>query len=125
MIHISHDNGKTFDYDPRDTILFRLNIYSVTSKNEFTNILTQPVYLKWDTDNSIYPKYFDLSEHNLVIDDKVLISFEFFDNVSMRSNIRFNGTIFGADTYIRSASQGSWKRQFNSVGIFVDAVVKN
>ena len=124
MINFSLDGGKTFvdNIEGQDTMLFRLNLYNVNSRNEFENILTQPVYIKWDTNNKVYLKEFDISEHNLVIENKTLLTLEFFDDISARSNIRFNGTIFGPDTYIRNSSQDSWQKRFNSVGIFVEAI---
>jgi len=125
MIYLTLDDGKTYveGKEVRDTMLFRLNLYKVTSKNEFENILTQPVFIKWNTDNYDYLKKIDILEHNLVIENKVLLTLEFFDDVYARSTIRFNGSLFGPNTYIRSTSQGSWKKQSNSVGIFVEAIM--
>jgi len=125
MIHFTFDDGKTYieGSEVRDTMLFRLNLYNVMSKNEFKNILTKPVFIKWNTDNHYYIKNIDISEHNLVIENKVLLTLEFFDDVSARSTIRFNGSFFGPDSYIRSTSQGSWKKKSNSVGIFVEAIM--
>ena len=125
MIDFTFDNGKTYveGKEVRDTMLFRLNLYNVTSKNEFENIMTQPVFIKWNTDNFEQLKKIDISEHNLVIENKVLLTLEFFDDVSARSIIRFNGSFFGPNSYIRSTSQGNWKKQSNSVGIFVEAIM--
>jgi len=122
MFEVS-DNGRNIGLTTgQDTMLLRINLYHVNSRNEFENILTQPVYIKVDGDNNYYLKKFDISEHNLVIDSKVLLTLEYFDEVFTRTKIRINGTFFGPDSYVRRTSQGSWQKLSGSLGIFVETL---
>jgi len=117
-----------------DTLHFRVNLYRINSKDEFENILTKPIYItykpyKWEdrkTDKIIssYPVEFDLSEHQLVIDGKSLITVEFYSDIPP-NRVWFRCHLRGPDTYFRETSQGNLhKYSMNaSVGLGVRAKV--
>ena len=119
-----------------DTLHFRVNLYRVNSKDEFENILTKPIYItyspyKWedrrtekkDSIMSSHPIEYDISEHQLVIDSKSLITLEFYSDLPPNKLwIRYH--LRGPDTYFRSTSQGKFQKYPNaSVGLSVRAKV--
>ena len=100
-----------------DTLHFRVNLYRVNSKGEFENILTKPIYIKYkpykmeerkeDKIITSHPVEFDISEHQLVIDSKSLITVEFYSDVPPNRAL-FNAHLRGPDTYFRATSQGKF-----------------
>jgi hypothetical protein len=120
-----------------DSLRFRVNVYRFNSKDEFENILTKPVYItykpyNWDDEKtkttkdsiiSAHPVEFDLSEYQLVIDSKSLITLEFYDDVPQR--IMFRENLIGPGTYAKATSQGKfYKFPLNaSMGLSVRAKV--
>ena len=101
-----------------DTLRFRVNLYRINSKDEFENVLTKPIYItykpyKWEdrkTDKIIssHPVEFDISEHQLVIDSKSLITVEFYSEVPP-NRVWFRCHLRGPNTYFRGTSQGKFQ----------------
>ena len=105
-----------------DTLYFRVNLYRVNSKDEFENILTKPIYItykpykyedrrteKKDSILSSHPVEFDISEHQLVIDSKSLITVEFYSDVPS-NRVMIRGHLTGPDIYFRATSQGKFQK---------------
>ena len=117
-----------------DTLYFRVNLYRINSNDEFENILTKPIYItykpyKWEErkeDRIInsHPVEFDISEHQLVIDSKSLITVEFYSDVPP-NRVWFRCHLRGPNTYFRGTSQGKFQKYPTnaSVGLGVRAKV--
>ncbi len=117
-----------------DTLCFRVNLYRVNSKDEFENILTKLIYItykpyKWEDRKaekiiSSHPVEFDISEHQLVIDSKSLITIEFYSDVPP-NRVWFRCHLRGPNTYFRATSQGKFQKYPTgaSVGLGVRAKV--
>ena len=110
----------------QDTILYRVNLYNIESKNDFENILIQPIYFKSKVNNNqyFYRLEFDISEYNLVIENKTLLSLEYFTDVSATMGIASSKK--GPASYTRGTSQGYWENTHMSLGVSVKAkIIKN
>jgi hypothetical protein len=112
-----------------DTLRFRVNLYRVNSKGKFENILTKPIYINYkayDFRNrsekekaiSSHPVEFDISEHQLVIDSKSLITLEFYSEVP--NKVWFRGIMRGPPTYFRVVSQGKFYKYSMNVSMGLD-----
>ena len=109
-----------------DILYFRVNLYRVNSKDEFENILTKPIYItykpyKWEDRKedkiiSSHPVEFDISEHQLVIDSKSLITVEFYSDVPP-NRVWFRGHLRGPNTYFRATSQGKFQKYPTNVSV--------
>ena len=121
-----------------DTLRFRVNLYRINSKDEFENILTRPIYItykpyKWedrkdknknDSVISSHPVEFDISEHQLVIESKSLITLELYFDMPPNWTL-FSSHLTGPDTYFRVTSQGKFSKfpMNGSAGLGVRAKV--
>jgi hypothetical protein len=133
-IYDEKTKSRVFSKAEIDTLRFRVNLYRVNSKDEFENILTKPIYItykpyKWEErkDDKIissHPVEFDISEHQLVIDGKSLITVEFYSDVPP-NRVWIRCHLRGPDTYFRATSQGKFNKYPTnaSVGLGVKAKV--
>ena len=109
----------------QNTILYRLNLYNIKSKNDFENFLIQPIYLKSkvNNNNSFVLLEFDISEYQIVIENESLLTLEYFTDVSAAMGIA--SSFKGSASYIRKTSQGDWKNMNTSLGVTVKAKIMN
>ena len=106
-----------------DTIFYRLNIYEAKGKNNFENILREPIYVnftKKDIHNSSLQ--IDLQEQNIVVEGSFLVTLEHVRELGDR------GILFPASlkqkTYYRKTSQGNWKTVPIGISLSVTADVE-
>jgi hypothetical protein len=104
-------------------VTYKLNLYRVKSKNDFENILTQPIHIRLHTDNfSIMSGlWLNISEYNLVIDGKTLITLECINDPPQ--GLYFASTSKGADSYLKRTSQGKWEKLPHGLAVFVRAKI--
>ena len=108
LLNISvRDNGKQYMKGERsDSVFYRLNIYKVTSDNEFVNEQSFPVYIRFLAKNSFDIVEIDLSHYNLVVEGKTLVAIEYISDDSRLMHFRSN-LIGGTSSYIRPTSQAN------------------
>jgi hypothetical protein len=87
--------------------------------------MIQPIYLKSKVNNnkSYVQLEFDISEYHLFIENKTLLSLEYFTDVSAAMGIV--GSRKGPTSYTRKTSQGDWKNIQMSLGVTVKAKIMN
>jgi hypothetical protein len=93
-----------------DTIFYRLNIYEVRGKNEFENILREPIYvnvLKKDIKKNTLQ--IDLASRNIVVDGNFLVTLEHIKDVGEGNSLSVLFPVsLKQKTYYRKTSQGDW-----------------
>jgi len=106
-----------------DTIFYRLNIYEERKKNDFENILTEPIYvaaLKEDLLNGSLQ--IDLTERNIIVNGSFLVTLEFIKDLGD------GGLLFPLSleqrTYFRKTSQGNWETSPWGISLSVIANVE-
>jgi len=105
-----------------DTIFYRLNIYKVTDKKEFENILQKPIYVNIPKDKIKGKLEIDLIPYNLIVDGDFLVTLEHVKNLG-KGGLYFCVGLAGK-TYIRRTSQGDWDTSPIGISISVDAMVE-
>ena len=94
-----------------DTVFYRLNIYEVRGKNEFENILREPIYvnvLKKDILKNTLQ--IDLVAQNIVVDGNFLVTLEHIKDVGEDNTLSVLFPVsLKQKTYYRKTSQGSWE----------------
>ena len=90
-----------------DTVFYRLNIYSVISKDNFVNILKEPVYIKISKELLKDEVQIDLQEKNIIVDGDFLVTLEHIKDLGSGS-LNFCARLM-EKTYFRTTSQGEWK----------------
>lgn len=91
-----------------DTIFYRLNIYEVKEKNNFENILVEPIYViasKEDIFNGSIKV--DLTGYNVVVNGNFLVTLEHIRDLG-NGGLWFP-TSLKQKTYYRKTSQGKWE----------------
>ena len=101
-----------------DTIFYRLNIYKANGKNDFENILREPIYIKLPKESVKDEIEIDLQEKNIVVDGNFLVSLEHVKNLGP-GNLYFCAGLSNK-TYFRKTSQGKWETA--PVGISISVV---
>lgn len=101
-----------------DTIFYRLNIYKANGKNDFENILREPIYIKLPKNSVKDEIEIDLQAKNIVVDGNFLVSLEHVKNLGP-GNLYFCAGLSNK-TYFRKTSQGKWETA--PVGISISVV---
>lgn len=102
-----------------DTVFYRLNVYKPAGKNQFENILQQPVYINLTKEAIKKRTAIDLSKYNIVTDGDFLVTLEHVRNLG-KGGLYFRCR-FIAKTYYKKTSQGNWGSIPIGLGITVEA----
>lgn len=105
-----------------DSIFYRLNIYKVTGKMNFENILTNPVYINLPKDKVKEEIQIDLQDQHIVIDGDFLVTLEHVKDLGS-GYLYFCASLMDR-TFYRETSQGEWKTVPVGISISVDADVE-
>lgn len=109
-------------YCTYDTIFYRLNIYKVSGKMDFENILREPIYLKIPKESVKDEIQIDLQSKNIVVDGDFLITLEHVKDLG-NGYLHFCAGITDK-TYYRLTSQGKWETSPFGISISVIADVE-
>ncbi len=105
-----------------DTIFYRLNIYQPKGKNNFENILEQPIYLNLPKASVKETILLDITSKRIFVEGNFLVTLEHVKNLGD------GGLYFCAGlshkTYFRKTSQGNWNTVPVGVSIYVIADVE-
>ena len=103
--------GNTYD----DSILFRINIYSMNNELPGENILSEPVYAVSNIKKGIFTV--NLEKYNLYVENDFLVALEWLQQIGEKE-LRFGMGLKGK-SFMRTSSQGDWDRfPMGSIGIF-------
>lgn len=105
-----------------DSIFYRLNIYKPVGKNNFENILTQPVYIKLQKKDIKETIEINLEDKNIYINENFLVTLEHVKNMG-DGNLYFCAGMM-RKTYFRKTSQGIWETVPIGISISVLADVE-
>jgi hypothetical protein len=103
--------GNSYD----DSILFRINIYSMNNGVPGENILTEPIYVNTDIKKGILT--INIEEYNLYVDNDFMVALEWLEERGEK-DVRFGIGLKGK-SFMRAAPEGEWDRfPLGSIGIF-------
>ncbi|MDH6341923.1 hypothetical protein M2480_000586 [Parabacteroides sp. PFB2-12] len=91
-----------------DTIFYRLNIYEVKEKNNFENILVEPIYVIASKEDILNGSLkIDLTGYNVVVNGNFLVTLEHIRDLG-NGGLWFPMSL-KQKTYHRKTSQGKWE----------------
>lgn len=102
-----------------DSVFYRLNIYKLAGKNQFENILQQPIYINLSKDEIKSRKAIDLSKYNIVTEGDFLVTLEHVRHLG-KGGLYFRCR-FPAKSYFKKTSQGKWGSAPLGMGMTVEA----
>lgn len=105
-----------------DSVVYRVNVYEQRGELDFVNILSKPIYIKFNKNMIKGTLSFDISNRNIWIKGNGLVTVEHIKSMG-KGQLNFCGA-FPGKTYHRKASQGIWETAPVAVGVFVDANVE-
>jgi len=105
-----------------DTLFYRINIYKQTRKNNFENILSEPIYFEVPKEELTFPYVIDLTTYNIVVEGKFLVSMEIVKELG-EGSLYFSAALF-RKTYFRETSQDVWRTMPVGISISVDALIE-
>jgi hypothetical protein len=107
-----------------DTVFYRVNIYEVKNKKkeEFVNVLKEPIYLTVLKNQVKKTIIFDVSQKQILVNGKFLVTLEHIKNLGT-GGLYFCSQI-GPSTWYRKTSQGDWGSAPIGVSISVEALVE-
>jgi hypothetical protein len=100
-----------------DTIFFRINFYKIHKEQQFENILSSPIYIKISEKEIKDKVTIDLRHHYIVATGDFLVAFENINNLGSGFFCFYCSKKH--TTYMRRASQGTWKTYGNGIGVSV------
>lgn len=102
-----------------DTVLFRLNLYSLKDGLPEDNILKEPIFVETTLQQGNVSVM--LKEYNLCIEEDFVVSLEWLKDLGGTSGLYFSASITGPDMFFREASQSEWKKtDVGCVGFWLD-----
>lgn len=105
-----------------DSILYRLNIYEINDKEEFINILREPIYIHFSNAQIKDKITINLRDKNIIANGNFLVSLEHIKDIGP-GELYFSTTLFHK-TYFRETSQGKWDKIPAGISISVLADVE-
>ena len=103
--------GTTYD----DSILFRINIYSMNNEHPGETILSEPIYVVTNITKGILTV--NLEKYNLYVENDFMVAIEWLEELGEKE-LRFGMGLKGK-SFMRVTSQGDWDRfPLGSIGIF-------
>jgi hypothetical protein len=105
-----------------DSVTYRLNIYRINNENqnEYKNILTEPIYVRFSKDKIDEAITLDLRKYSLLINGNFLISLELYKDLG-EGRLLFHTQFFTGITYHRKTSMGKWTAAPGLVGMYLHA----
>lgn len=103
-----------FAYCTFDTVIFRLNIYSIKYGKPDKNLLKENIYLSLINHRKGW-KSFNLESYNLMFDQDVILALEWVYQSKKGKYLGLNITVpaVGAIHYYKFGSQNKWKKFLN------------
>jgi pimeloyl-ACP methyl ester carboxylesterase len=108
-------------YNTYDSLTLRLNVYQLENGVPGQNLLRENVLLRLGKQTGRFA--FDLSGHNLVIREDVLMALELLDGQGAETRFFLSAGVFNGSTYYRRASQGTW-RKAKGAGVGIQVTVR-
>lgn len=102
-----------------DSVFYRLNVYKPDGKNQFVNILQQPIYINLSKNELKNRTAIDLSKYNIITEGIFLVTLEHVRNLG-KGGLYFC-CHFPAKSYFKKTSQGKWGSIPLGLGITVEA----
>jgi hypothetical protein len=108
-----------------DSVTYRLNIYQAVNKNDFKNILTEPIYISFSKDNIEDVITLDLKKYFITIEGNVLITLELYKDLG-QGRLLFYTQYFTGSTFHRKTSEGKWSAAPGAIGMYINGqFIKN
>lgn len=105
-----------------DTVTYRLNIYKLTDKLEYINILTQPIYISFTKEQINRPVKFDLQKYSLRVEGDIIVALELYKELGDGKLFFYTGS-FAGSTYHRRTIEGSWIEAGGIIGMYLKGQV--
>lgn len=100
-------------------VLFRINIYNGDSGRPTSNLLKEPIILKYRFKKG--DNIFDLSDYNIEVSNDFFISYETISIPKGSSVPQFGASLFGSKSFWRYTSQANWDKFPGSISFSVTA----
>lgn len=107
-----------------DSVIYRLNIYSIENDTSFQNILTEPIYISFSKDQINEAIVYNLMKYSITVNGAILITLELYKDLG-EGRLLFNTAYFTGITYHRKTSQGKWTQSPGVVGMYVNSLIIN
>ncbi|TCO04431.1 carboxypeptidase-like regulatory domain-containing protein [Natronoflexus pectinivorans] len=100
-----------------DSVEMRLNIYKLSSSQEFSNSLQEPIYFSFEKSDIEKELIIDVTEYSIIVSEKVLITVEYFKHSGEGTLGIFAESLPIGMSYFRESSQAQWKTSPFNLGI--------
>jgi hypothetical protein len=101
-----------------DSLLFRLNIYSIKDNMPSKNLLLENIYLSTALKKGKVSV--DLKPYNIIVEEDIIVTIEWIQNLG-KGGLNFSAGMFNQPMFHRQTSFGQWKKtSVVSLGFNVD-----
>ena len=107
-----------------DSVTYRLNIYRIDNKDNFENILTNPIYISFTKNDIDKVISYNLKKYYVTVQGDILITLELYKDLG-EGKLLFNTAFFTGITYHRKTSQGKWTQSPGVIGMYLNSFVIN
>jgi hypothetical protein len=101
-----------------DTVTYRLNIYQLTNKQQYINILTKPIYITFTKEQISKPVKFDLQKYALRVEGDIIVALELYKELGDGKLFFYTGS-FSGSTWHRRTIEGSWIEAGGIIGMYL------
>lgn len=105
-----------------DSVVYRLNIYSLTQQEKMQNILSEPIYLTFNKKQAGEAIGFDLRRYSLVLQGTYLITLELFRDLG-EGSLQFWNDDRQGETWFRKTCEGKWGKCPGSIGMYMNGIL--
>ncbi len=98
-----------------DTVVFRVNVYTIKNGVPDSNILVQPIYVKLNSASGTLTV--DLKDKNIHVDHDFFVSLEWLKDLG-KGQLFFPAGLMNSHSYVRNASQGKWEKIPIGIGFY-------
>ncbi len=107
-----------------DSVTYRLNIYRIDNKENFENVLTNPIYISFTKNDINKVISYNLKKYYVTAEGDILITLELYKDLG-EGKLLFNTTFFTGVTYHRKTSQGKWTQSPGLIGMYLNSFIIN
>lgn len=103
-----------------DSVQLRLNIYKTDNKNNYHNILKQPIYFSFEKDAIKEPVVIDVTNDSILVNGKILVTIEVYKDLGKGKLGMFTkNNPFVQECFFRESSEAPWKTSPGKLGIYL------
>ncbi len=104
-----------------DSVTYRLNIYQSETRDEWKNILQEPIFIRFSKAETKNVLTFDLSRYSIILKGNTLVTLEIYKDYG-EGQLLFHTDPKISSTYFRKTSEGTWYSSPGVIGLYLNAI---